>query len=239
MWQENCGDARAPLPAGQPASSLCALHTHKRAKHYARTLRPHPAPAPCARQSWAPNSAPRPARLHTHMFTGVNKGDARVQVMTGWLIGWWQGGDRANNQGPEGYRPIRAPYNSWQDSCFSLYYGYMRFLCDVRIKGTDGMAMQQECLKPWSVTEGLQINFSCSRYFTPFNNSSGTGCTNYHCVTVSILGMHVKGWWQFELLPFNIWFNLAKNNRFATRNSVLYQVHGRKVTGMVKFKLEL
>jgi hypothetical protein len=57
MWQENRGDARAPLPAGQPACrplALCSAHAHTQtpcAKHYARTLRPHPAPAPCARQS--------------------------------------------------------------------------------------------------------------------------------------------------------------------------------------------
>jgi hypothetical protein len=30
----------------------------------------------------------------------------------------------------------------------------MRFLCDVRKKGTDGMAMQQECLETWDVTAG-------------------------------------------------------------------------------------
>jgi len=34
----------------------------------------------------------------------------------------------------------------------------MRFLCDVRKKGTEGMAMQQECLETWSVTEGLNRN---------------------------------------------------------------------------------
>jgi len=28
----------------------------------------------------------------------------------------------------------------------------MRFLCDVRKKGTSGMAMQQECLETWDVT---------------------------------------------------------------------------------------
>jgi hypothetical protein len=30
----------------------------------------------------------------------------------------------------------------------------MRFLCDVRKKGTDGMAMQRECLETWDVTAG-------------------------------------------------------------------------------------
>jgi Lectin C-type domain len=30
----------------------------------------------------------------------------------------------------------------------------MRFLCDVRKKGTEGMAMQQECLETWDVTAG-------------------------------------------------------------------------------------
>jgi len=30
----------------------------------------------------------------------------------------------------------------------------MHFLCDVRKKGTDGMAMQQECLETWDVTAG-------------------------------------------------------------------------------------
>jgi hypothetical protein len=28
----------------------------------------------------------------------------------------------------------------------------MRFLCDVRKKGTDGMAMQKECMETWNVT---------------------------------------------------------------------------------------
>jgi hypothetical protein len=28
----------------------------------------------------------------------------------------------------------------------------MRYLCDVRKKGTDGMAMQQECMETWDVT---------------------------------------------------------------------------------------
>jgi hypothetical protein len=28
----------------------------------------------------------------------------------------------------------------------------MRYLCDVRKKGTDGMAMQQECMETWGVT---------------------------------------------------------------------------------------
>jgi hypothetical protein len=30
----------------------------------------------------------------------------------------------------------------------------MRFLCDVRKKGTGGMSMQQECLETWNVTAG-------------------------------------------------------------------------------------
>jgi hypothetical protein len=34
----------------------------------------------------------------------------------------------------------------------------MRFLCDVRKKGTDGMAMQQECLETWDVTAGERVS---------------------------------------------------------------------------------
>jgi hypothetical protein len=34
----------------------------------------------------------------------------------------------------------------------------MRFLCDVRKKGTDGMAMQQECMETWGVTPSKRCN---------------------------------------------------------------------------------
>jgi hypothetical protein len=45
----------------------------------------------------------------------------------------------------------------------------MRFLCDVRKKGTDGMAMQQECLETWNVTSGESecFIFSTSYSYNP------------------------------------------------------------------------
>jgi hypothetical protein len=33
----------------------------------------------------------------------------------------------------------------------------MRFLCDVRKKGTTGMAMQQECMETWNVTPSERL----------------------------------------------------------------------------------
>jgi hypothetical protein len=33
----------------------------------------------------------------------------------------------------------------------------MRFLCDIRKKGTSGLAMQQECLETWNVTSSKSI----------------------------------------------------------------------------------
>jgi hypothetical protein len=55
----------------------------------------------------------------------------------------------------------------------------MRFLCDVRKKGTEGMALQQECLETWSVTAGWHFNIFGSGVINFFNNST-TGCINQH-----------------------------------------------------------
>jgi hypothetical protein len=40
-----------------------------------------------------------------------------------------------------------------------------RFLCDVRKKGTSGLAMQQECLETWNVTTGESVGNNSNYVF--------------------------------------------------------------------------
>jgi hypothetical protein len=66
----------------------------------------------------------------------------------------------------------------------------MRFLCDVRKKGTSGMSMQQECLETWDVTAGdyrllylYQVTIQIPEELDALTNTS---------VDVKTLGLHVK-----------------------------------------------
>jgi hypothetical protein len=78
----------------------------------------------------------------------------------------------------------------------------MRFLCDVRKKGTDGMAMQQECLETWDVTAGEkdELIFDMRSLkliltYEIFNKTTEelNALTNTS-VNITTLGLHVKVW---------------------------------------------
>jgi hypothetical protein len=65
-------------------------------------------------------------------------------------ISWASGEPRSSNKGKCVYMKSSNTSSLATDDCSKE----MRFLCDVRKKGTDGMAMQQECLETWDVTPG-------------------------------------------------------------------------------------
>jgi hypothetical protein len=77
----------------------------------------------------------------------------------------------------------------------------MRFLCDVRKKGTYGMAMQQECLETWNVTvRECALTFFLFAFMQKKNHSAEEldALTNTS-VDIKSLGRHVK--------VFNVKFN--------------------------------
>jgi hypothetical protein len=68
----------------------------------------------------------------------------------------------------------------------------MRFLCDVRKKGTDGMAMQQECLETWGVTAGQIFCKPCKASTLNLNSPAELDLVTNTTVNVSTLGLHIK-----------------------------------------------
>jgi hypothetical protein len=68
----------------------------------------------------------------------------------------------------------------------------MRFLCDVRKKGTSGMAMQQECLETWNVSSSKSV--IKSHFFCHFKNyfAAELDLLTNKSVDIQSLGQHVK-----------------------------------------------
>jgi hypothetical protein len=67
----------------------------------------------------------------------------------------------------------------------------MRFLCDVRKKGTSGKALQQECLETWDVTSG-ECNLTISLIFVLTKTAEELDALTNTSVDLKSLGRHVK-----------------------------------------------
>jgi hypothetical protein len=100
--------------------------------------------------------------------------DASFEILDDfWLYGTDNGCSAGNMHWCSNFRPFQPKEVAWEPgepsnngSCVYMKSSNastlatancsteMRFLCDVRKKGTEGMAMQQECLETWDVTEG-------------------------------------------------------------------------------------
>jgi hypothetical protein len=98
---------------------------------------------------------------------------ASVPLEDTWLYGTDNGCSTGNFHWCSNFRPFQSKEVSWgpgepssKGNCVYMQQANvsslaiancsteMYFLCDVRKKGTDGLAMQQECLDTWDVTKG-------------------------------------------------------------------------------------